>query len=196
MKEEHDLSASPASPASSHSSSMFPAANAPTPPHSQGLAFNPQTIDIDMPDTTAQSIMLATGDIAAPNDVTMTDEGETGEEEKDMTFLHSLSNPMRNTAPKARKGLESFEHEEDENAPGYCWKNRRAMDDLIKSEDQLLDKDFSLLSKLVVLCGGFIPDSAIEEFGDPWLERIKANDPNFKPFHFPNLPPYASQKWS
>lgn len=147
MNEELESSASPAS---SNSSSMFPAANAPTPPHSQGLALDTRSVDTDMTGTTLQpSIHQAAGESNTATDVAMADDQYENGEDEDIALQQALGNSMMNK--RGAKGRMSFEYEEDEDAPGYIWKNRRAMEERRKAEEQLLDKDFDPLSKLTVL---------------------------------------------
>ena len=81
--------------------------------------------------------------------------------------------------------------DEDEHAPGYAWRNKRAVEEMQKAMEVVLDRDFTLSECLYFYpsfaCAGFPWDGVAgtkreqkglimnkEEFGDPVLEQIQA----------------------
>jgi hypothetical protein len=103
---------------------MFPAANAPTPPQTQSQIGVHESI--------------GAGALGESEDLAMVDATEQ---------QPSPGDPTTSTTKTALSDL--LPHDafsvfvEEEGAPGHFWKNRKAVEEMQKSLEQVLDKDFN-----------------------------------------------------
>lgn len=71
--------------------------------------------------------------------------------------------------------------ETDETAPGYAWKNRRAVDEYDKMSEIILDRNFSLgrYIQFLATCRCL---RCLEEFGDTVLDSLREDEAEYDPY--------------